>query len=188
MNNKIIGCDNLSSKTYEEINNKILRKKITKDIKADASDEKINDKNEKLFQLLEEDIEQLKEKCNKLNNELNIKQQELEYMIKKEKKASKNILNILDQIDAINRYAVEAKDSNLKNILGITYKKVSNDLNALGIEEIKCKGKVLDPHLHKCVQAIENLTKEREEIVEVIQKGYLINGELLRYASVIIAK
>lgn len=135
-----------------------------------------------------EGIEQLREKHNKLSDELYIKQQELEKKRKEEIKVSKNILSIVDQLDVINRYATEVKDKNLKNILEITYKQVSSQLNSIGIEEIQCKGQLLNPYLHKCVQVIESFGRQKEEIVEVIQKGYLLNGEVLRYASVIIAK
>lgn len=73
-----------------------------------------------------EGIEQLREKYNKLSDELYIKQQELEKKRKEEIKVSKNILSIVDQLDVINRYATEVKDKNLKNILEITYKQVSS--------------------------------------------------------------
>ncbi|MGL6105122.1 nucleotide exchange factor GrpE [Romboutsia sp.] len=160
---------------------------IIKTLDKDSS-KKINNKNEKILQLLEADVEQLKENCSKLKNELYMKEKELEEITKEEVRISKNIISIIDQVDSIYRYVLETKNHNLKSLLDIVYKQISKQLKNIGIEEIVCKGQLLDPYLHKCVQVIENIDKQNEEIVEVAQKGYLLKGEVIRYASVIIAK
>lgn len=47
--------------------------------------------------------------------------------------------------------------------------------------------KTFDPNMHEAVMSAQVANKEPGEIVEVLQKGYLLNGEVLRAAKVTIA-
>ncbi|OQA36076.1 MAG: heat shock protein GrpE [Candidatus Dependentiae bacterium ADurb.Bin331] len=46
--------------------------------------------------------------------------------------------------------------------------------------------KIFDPNLHEAVMSVQAPEKESGEIVNVLQKGYLLNGQLLRAAKVTI--
>lgn len=61
-------------------------------------------------------------------------------------------------------------------------------LKEYGIEEIKSVGEKFDPKYHEVVSEIEALDKENGTIIEEIQKGYIINGRLLRPSKVKVAK
>jgi molecular chaperone GrpE len=92
-------------------------------------------------------------------------------------------LPFLDSLDA----AAEAHkgDEGLANL----QKQLKKILKEQGFEEIESIGKKFDPHLHEVVECEECGDDEKGDIViEEIQKGYLLNGKVLRAAKVKIKK
>jgi len=64
-------------------------------------------------------------------------------------------------------------------------KKLESTLVAGGLEEISAMDQVFDP---KCHQSVSEGEGEPGKVIEVVQKGYLMNGLLLRPALVIVGK
>ncbi len=56
-----------------------------------------------------------------------------------------------------------------------------------GVERIETNGKKFDPNFHEAIEQVES-DKESGTIIEVIQKGYLLRGQLLRPAKVRVSK
>jgi len=56
------------------------------------------------------------------------------------------------------------------------------------VEEIETENKKFDPNFHEAVEEVEKEGKEKGEIVEVVEKGYLFKGQLIRPAKVKVAK
>jgi len=61
-------------------------------------------------------------------------------------------------------------------------------LKRQGVEEIKSVGERFDPNLHEVVEEVEIKEKESGIIIEEVQKGYKINGKVLRPVKVKVAK
>jgi molecular chaperone GrpE len=61
-------------------------------------------------------------------------------------------------------------------------------LKEQGIEEVKALGAKFDPRLHEALDQVEAETQEPETVMEVLEKGYLFNGQLLRPSKVKITK
>ncbi len=61
-------------------------------------------------------------------------------------------------------------------------------LKSFGVEPIEALGKKFDPAFHEAVSQVEDKTKDPETIIEETQKGYLINGQLLRPSKVVVVK
>ncbi len=61
-------------------------------------------------------------------------------------------------------------------------------LKAHGLETVQALGEEFDPNFHEAIgqQAVEG--KKEQEVIQEYQKGYLLNGRLLRAAKVIVAK
>ena len=55
----------------------------------------------------------------------------------------------------------------------------------IGVEEIEAEGKDFD---HNIMEAVEVRKGEKNKVLKVIQKGYLINGILLRPAKVAVGQ
>ena len=66
--------------------------------------------------------------------------------------------------------------------------KFKNILVQKGLEEIKAEGETFNTDFH---EAIANIPAENEEmkgkIIEVVEKGYSLNGKVIRFAKVVVA-
>ncbi|MDP3057141.1 MAG: nucleotide exchange factor GrpE [bacterium] len=60
-------------------------------------------------------------------------------------------------------------------------------LKSKGLEEIKSIGEKFDPEFHEAVEIVES-KKQEGEILEEVQKGYKLNGMVIRTAKVKVAK
>jgi len=56
-----------------------------------------------------------------------------------------------------------------------------------GVEIVDPEGEPFDPHLHEAMTVQPSDTAEPGSVLQVIQKGYQLNGRLLRPARVIVA-
>lgn len=125
-------------------------------------------------------------------DEKNKKIRELESVIRdyaeREDKLVKKVIKILDQIDYIDNFASTAKDEALMSNIKTMQKIIRKELREVGIEEIPTVGEIYNQDLHQCVDAVEDDTKTKYEIVDVIKKGYLMDGKVKRAASVIAVK
>jgi len=99
------------------------------------------------------------------------------------------ILPILDNFEAAERVIPGnlKEDGNVKGLLMIKAQ-IQDFLKGQGLEEIKSVGENFDPNFHEVVGQVEEKNKESGLIVEEIQKGYKINGRLLRPAKVKVVK
>ena len=117
------------------------------------------------------------------------------------------ILPILDNFEIAEKKLPEniKNEENVKGILQIK-NQILEFLKNQGVEEIKAVGEAFDPNLHEVMEEIEpafapasaeatagkKATEGKEiksgVIIEEIQKGYKINGRLLRPAKVKVTK
>ena len=102
---------------------------------------------------------------------------ELKYQLTKDL-----IMKFLVVLDDLDKAEIFIKDEGLKMIKDKFY----NVLKQEGIEEIDILGKEFDPYTAEVVDVIEG--KEDNIIVEVIRKGYSLNGKVLRVAQVKVSK
>lgn len=178
-------------------------------------EEKNNEKEEILEEIkYEEDKEKLsrlERKIKKLKNKLKACQKEKEkylagwqreradfinYKKDEEKRLKANemiqkgkiilkVLSILDNLEKAEKEIPEALKDNewVKGILKIK-KELRDILKREGVEEIKIEEK-FNPEFHEVVETVQG---DNDKIIEVLQKGYLLNKKVLRFAKVKIAK
>ncbi|KKS91613.1 MAG: Protein GrpE [Parcubacteria group bacterium GW2011_GWF2_43_11] len=124
---------------------------------------------------------------------LNYKKEEMERIGEFLKYASEEfvlkVLPILDNFEIIEKKMPDnlKNDENIKGLLMIK-NQLRDFLKSQGAEEVKSVGQNFDPNLHEVVGETEAKDKEKGLIVEEVQKGYKINGRLLRPAKVKIIK
>jgi len=151
------------------------------------------------------DISRELEECQKLKDEylagwqreradfLNYKKEELERIGEILKYTNVglilNILPILDNFEIAEKKLPEdlKNDENVKGILQIK-NQILDFLKNQGVEKIESLGKKFDPNLMEVVEVVEMKEKESAIVLEEIQKGYKINGRLLRPTKVKISK
>ena len=133
-------------------------------------------------------IESLKDDINK-NSEQNFKlKKQLEEKMYNEIKIYKKIINILDLMESIYKHSVSLGDEEFLYSLEVIQKIIRKELVEIGLVEIKSWGELFNPDIHKCLSVEKDDAKEHNEIIDVIEKGYMLNGKVLRPACVIIAK
>lgn len=68
-----------------------------------------------------------------------------------------------------------------------TLKLLSNTLQQFGVVELNPEGEPFDPEFHEAISMQPSTDVEPGSVVTVVQKGYTLNGRLLRPAMVIVA-
>ena len=96
---------------------------------------------------------------------------------------------LLPVIDNFER-ALEAAadDSAVYEGLDLSMKLLSGVLEKAGIEVVDPIGEPFDPAYHEAMATVDNPDAEPGSVTEVVQKGYVLNGRLLRAAMVLVAK
>jgi len=72
--------------------------------------------------------------------------------------------------------------------LKMLQKQLTEVLQSEGLEEIKAVGEQLDPELHEVVSYVETDEKPENIVVEEIQRGYTLNGRVIRPSLVVVSK
>jgi len=97
------------------------------------------------------------------------------------------INKLLPVLDNLYR-AVDSQDaSGLAEGLKLTVKSYEEALTKMGVEEIKALGETFDPEKHCAVLHVEDEEHGENEIVEVLAKGYVRDGKVIRYSVVKVA-
>ena len=125
---------------------------------------------------------------------LNYKKEEIERIGELIKYANEEfilkILPILDNFEIAIR-EIQCSEEILKGFLQIK-NQLQDFLKSQGVEEIKTLGEKFDPNFHEVVEEVTETgslqAKESGIIIEEVQKGYKINGRLLRPAKVKVSK
>lgn len=100
-----------------------------------------------------------------------------------------SLLEVVDNLDRSMEAAAKEEDEKIKNIcIGIemVQKQFSNILKDNGLESVKTNGELFDPNFHEAMAQQPAEDKKHHEIITEFQKGYILNGRLLRPAKVII--
>jgi len=123
---------------------------------------------------------------------LNYKKEEMERVGEFLKYANEEfvskLLPILDNFTEAEKSIPDDKKDDYSKGFSQIKKQLEDFLKNQGVEEIKSIGEKFDPNLHEAIEEVELKNKEKGLIVEEVQKGYKINGRLLRPAKVKIIK
>ena len=75
----------------------------------------------------------------------------------------------------------------IKEGISLVFSKLRNTLTAKGLKAMDAKGKDFNPDLHEAITNIPAPSADMKgKIVEVMEKGYLLNGKVIRFAKVIV--
>ena len=97
-----------------------------------------------------------------------------------------DILPVLDSFDLA--FAAESeKDSKFSKGIILIKMQLEDALRKYGLESIKSVGEKINLQVHEIIGEVES-EKEEGIIVEELQKGYLLNGKVIRPAKVKISK
>ncbi len=106
-------------------------------------------------------------------------------------KVLSNLLEVVDNLERVVHAIKDDGDAKVKNIhigVDMVLKQFFQQLKDSGLQVIESVGKKFDPNLHEALGQKKLEGKEDDLVVEEYQKGYLLNGRLLRAAKVVITK
>lgn len=106
-------------------------------------------------------------------------------------KVLKGLLDVVDNLERTLTAIEGDEDDKVKNIyIGVNMVK-SQFLEVLqthGLEKVDALGKIFDPNFHEAMAQQPAEGKAADEVIQVYQNGYTLNGRLLRAAKVVVAK
>jgi len=107
----------------------------------------------------------------------------------REEQYQRVLLEIMDLFDQLDETAQRSDSSAFQSAATSLRKKLARTVGKVGLERIPAEGESPDSLYHHVVNATEaDAEAERDTIVDVVRPGYLLRGEVLRKADVIIAK
>lgn len=172
---------------------------VFEDQHADALNETSDDDTGEDVQLLLEDA---RNKADEHWNEVLRLQAELDNLRKRNARDVENahkfgmekfIQQILPVWDSL-AMAVEAgKDDNinlgkLREGMELTLKMMDQAMEKFNLEEVNPLGETFNPEFHQAMSTVESADEPNNTVINVFQKGYLLNGRLVRPAMVVVAK
>lgn len=101
---------------------------------------------------------------------------------------AEGLLPVVDSLEKSVENAAEAADAAVSEGVGLCLKLFLDTLAKNGIEQVDPLGEPFDPSRSEALAMVENPDAEPNSVMEVMQKGYALNGRLVRAAKVIVAK
>lgn len=141
----------------------------------DSKEENAEDENNKYLRLLA-DFQNYKKRVEKEKTEI--------YSFANEKMA-KELLPILDNFERA--LESECQDEKYKGGMENIFKLFWDILKKIGLEEIEALGVDFDPNVHAAVATEDSEEYDSGKVSFVLQKGYKLNGKIIRAAMVKVA-
>ena len=99
---------------------------------------------------------------------------------------STELLSVMDSLEAA--LAVEnATVENFKSGMELTLKQLTAAFTKFNIKQLNPQGEKFDPHLHQAMCMVES-EFPHNTVVQVMQKGYVLNDRIIRPALVSVSK
>ena len=143
---------------------------------------------------LAEQVSELNDRYLRLYSEFdNYRKRTLKEKIDLSKYASAEIITkllpVLDDFErAIRAFDVSSDAGrSLKEGVALIYNKFLSILNQQGLEPMRTAGQPFDTDFHEAITNIPAANPdEKGKIVDEVEKGYLLNGKVIRYAKVVV--
>lgn len=101
-----------------------------------------------------------------------------------------SLIGVVDNFDLTVAALKNDNDDKVQNIVkGIEMIRAQllDSLKQNGLTQVEALGKTFDPNFHEAVAQAPAPGKEDQEIVTEYQRGYILNGRLLRASKVVVA-
>jgi molecular chaperone GrpE len=160
--------------------------------KQDKAEEKLNEK----IREMESQLDEAKDKYLRLYSEFdNYRKRTQKEKIELSKTASEDVvlplLSVLDDFErALKAHEDEDNDDKVaKEGIQLIYNKFKSILEQKGLEPIQAAGEVFDVDYHDAMTNIPAPSEDMKgRVIEEIEKGYILNGKVIRYAKVVVGQ
>ncbi len=100
------------------------------------------------------------------------------------------LLPVIDSLE-MGRDASMAEGATLEKLregTDLTLKMLLSTIDKFGIKAVHPEGEPFDPELHQAMSMLESSEHEPNTVMNVMQKGYLLNDRLVRPAMVVVSR
>ena len=162
-----------------------------------GEDEEI--KTEENIEVKEEKTDNFEEKFNELNDKYlrlyseydNYRKRTANEKIELIKTAAEStiiaLLPILDDFERALPTMEKSEDKTHYEGIMLIYNKLKRTLEQKGLEEIKATGEPFNTDEHEALTQIPAPSEDmKDKVIDVVQKGYKLNGKVIRYARVVV--
>lgn len=92
------------------------------------------------------------------------------------------VMKLLSFLDNLDQAEIFVKDDHLKLIKGSFHKLLKEE----GLKELEIKGKEYDPYTAEAIDIVDG--EKENQVVDVLRKGYEMNGKVIRIAQVKVSR
>ncbi len=106
-------------------------------------------------------------------------------------KVLSGLIEVVDNLERTVSAICKDEDEKVKSIvvgIDMVTKQFLNVLNKNGLTQVEALGKAFDPNFHEAMAQQKAEGKNDLEVICEYQKGYVLNGRLLRASKVVVAK
>lgn len=160
-----------------------------------AADQEAPEEQEDALSVAEAEIAKLKEDVLRAHAEMQNIRRRADADVEKAHKFAleKFSIEMLTTVDNLERAlaACNAEDEATKALhegVEITLKAMLASLAKFNIQVVNPEGESFNPELHQAITMVENPDVAANTVISVMQKGYTLNGRLLRPAMVVVSK
>ncbi|MCI0510057.1 molecular chaperone GrpE [Chromohalobacter marismortui] len=98
------------------------------------------------------------------------------------------LLPVVDSLEKALESMQEGASEVHREGVSMTLKLQLDVLSKFGVEAVDPQGEPFDPQVHEAMTMVPNPEVEPNTVIEVMQKGYLLNGRLVRPAMVVVSQ
>lgn len=100
----------------------------------------------------------------------------------------RELLPVVDSLEkALEAMGEDATEAHREGV-SMTLKMQHDVLGKFGVEMVEPHGEPFDPQYHEAMAMVPNPELEPNTVMDVMQKGYLLNGRLVRPAMVVVSQ
>jgi len=163
----------------EENSEAVAEENISAEQKAmNELNEKINELNDRYLRLYSE-FDNYRKRTSK---------ERIELLKTAGEETLKSLLPVLDDFERAIKFNDTATDLKIVNEgVHLIYNKFNNTLSQKGITPMESVGKIFNVDEHEAITNIPAPSEDlKGKVVEEVEKGYLLNGKVIRFAKVIV--
>ena len=99
-----------------------------------------------------------------------------------------SLLPVVDSLELGLKNAADTDDANtgMREGMELTLKLMIDTLAKNGVEQLNPIGEPLNPNFHQAITMLPNPEMEPNTVMDVVQKGYTLNGRCVRPAMVVV--
>lgn len=191
--------EELEKKKKDEITE---QESVENELKLTEGENDEETSSDQLSDKIAEEIEELKQKCDELNDKNlrlmaefdNYRKRTLKERSDLIKTASESVfIDILPLVDDFDRALKSIKASDdvnaVKEGIELIYNKFIAFLNAHGVKEIPTENEPFNVDLHEAFTTIPTEDEAtRGKIIDCVSKGYTLNDKVIRYSKVVVGE